>query len=71
MKLGAAQQAAGNAYSILDIHLPKAGQRITAKTFTFTINRQKLREARRREGSYLLRSNLTHDDPEKLWLFYL
>jgi transposase len=71
MKLGAAQHAAGNAYSILDIHLPKAGQRITAKTFTFTINRQKLREARRREGSYLLRSNLTHDDPEKLWLFYL
>ncbi len=71
MKLGAAQHAAGNAYSILDIHVPKAGQRITAKTFTFTINRQKLREARRREGSYLLRSNLTHDDPEKLWLFYL
>ena len=71
MKLGAAQHAAGNAYSILDIHLPKAGQRINAKTFTFTINRQKLREARRREGSYLLRSNLTHDDPEKLWLFYL
>jgi transposase len=71
MKLGAAKHAAGNAYSILDIHLPKTGQRITAKTFTFTINRQKLREARRREGSYLLRSNLTHDDPEKLWLFYL
>jgi transposase len=71
MKLGAAKHAAGNAYSILDIHLPKTGQRITAKTFTFTINRQKLREARRREGSYLLRSNLTHDDPEKLWFFYL
>jgi len=71
MKLGAAQHAAGNAYSILDIKVPTAGQRITAKTFTFTINRQKLREVRRREGSYLLRSNLTHDDPEKLWLFYL
>lgn len=71
MKLGAAQHAAGSAYSILDIHLPKAGQKINAKTFTFTINRQKLREIRRREGSYLLRSNLTHDDPEKLWLFYL
>jgi len=71
MKLGAAQHAAGNAYSLLDIQLPKAGQPITSRTFTFTINRQKLREARRREGSYLLRSNLTHDDPEKLWLFYL
>jgi glycine cleavage system H lipoate-binding protein len=71
MKLGAAQHAAGNAYSILDIHVPEEGQPITAETFMFTVNRQKLREARRREGGYLLRSNLTNDDPAKLWLFYL
>ena len=30
-----------------------------------------MREARRREGSYLLRSNLTDSDPAKLWTFYL
>jgi hypothetical protein len=30
-----------------------------------------LREARRREGSYLLRSNLTGGDPAQLWAFYL
>ncbi|MDA8048420.1 MAG: hypothetical protein M0002_00120 [Rhodospirillales bacterium] len=35
------------------------------------MNWQKLREARRREGSYLLRSNLTGSDPAQLWAFYL
>ena len=28
-------------------------------------------EARRREGGYLLRSNITSGDPAHLWLFYL
>jgi transposase len=32
---------------------------------------QELREARRREGSYLLRSNVTGGDPAQLWAFYL
>ena len=35
------------------------------------MNWQNLREARRREGSYLLRSNLTGGDPAQLWAFYL
>ena len=71
MKLGAAKHAAGAAYSILDIRVPGQGEPITAATFTFKINWQKLREARRREGGYLLRSNLASDDPGHLWLFYL
>ena len=32
---------------------------------------QRLREARRREGSYLLGSNVTGGDPAQLWTFYL
>ena len=35
------------------------------------MNWQKLREARRREGSYLLRPNVTGGDPAQLWAFYL
>ena len=31
----------------------------------------KLRQARRREGRYLLRTNLTEDDPARLWSYYL
>ena len=66
MKLGAAKHTAGAAYSILDIQVPEQGQPITADTFTFRVNRQKLREARRREGGYLLRSNITRGDPAHL-----
>ena len=32
---------------------------------------QNLREARRREGNYLLRSNLSGGDPAQLWAFCL
>src|SRR5205814_7349142 len=31
----------------------------------------KLRQRRRREGRYLLRTNLTEHDPAKLWSYYL
>jgi hypothetical protein len=72
IKLGAARTEAGPvAYRIIDIQLPGKDQPVTAETFCFKLNWQKLREARRREGSYLLRSNLTGGDPAKLWAFYL
>ena len=35
-----------------------------------TLNRQKLRRIRRREGRYLLRTNLTENDPALLWQYY-
>src|SRR6185437_13372529 len=59
------------AYRIIDIQLPGKDQPITAETFGFRLNWQRLREARRREGSYLLRSNLAGTDPAQLWAFYL
>lgn len=66
IKLGAARKEAGPAaYRIIDIQLPAKDQPVTPETFRFTLNRPKLREARRREGSYLLRSNLTGGDPAK------
>jgi transposase len=72
IKLGAARKEAGPAvYRLIDIQLPGKDQPVTPETFCFKLNWQKLREARRREGSYLLRSNLTDSDPAKLWTFYL
>jgi len=72
IKLGAARKEAGPAaYRLIDIQLPGKDQPVTPETFCFKLNWQKLREARRREGSYLLRSNLTNRDPAKLWAFYL
>ena len=40
-------------------------------SFTYALNRDKLRQARRREGRYLLRTNLAEDDPADLWAYYL
>ena len=39
--------------------------------FTYRLDRAKLRQARLREGRYLLRTNLVEEDPAKLWSLYL
>lgn len=71
LKLGAARHEAGNAWNVVDIDLPDAGQPVTPKTFTFRLNRTNLRLARRGEGTYLLRTNLTASSPEELWKQYI
>src|SRR6201985_3498102 len=72
IKLGAARKEAGPAaWRIIDLGLPDKDQTVTPEAFWFRVNWHSLREARRREGSYLLRSNLTGGDPAQLWAFYL
>jgi hypothetical protein len=71
IKLGAANKEAGHAYRLVDLHLPAKDEALTPQTFTFALNRNKLRTVRRREGSYLLRSNLTREPPALLWQYYI
>ena len=71
LKLGAAKKEAGRAYHLVDIQLPDPKQPVTPETFTFSLRRDKLRTVRRREGRYLLRSNLRHEDPATLWQYYI
>jgi hypothetical protein len=59
IKLGAAKKEAGRAYALIELHLPAKDQAVTPESFTFSLSRNKLRTVRRREGSYLLRSNRT------------
>ena len=66
MKLGAARANAPAAWRLIDIELAP-----NAATFKFALNRQKLRMVRRREGRYLLRTNLCGQDPAQLWQFYI
>jgi hypothetical protein len=66
MKLGAAQTKTPAAWRLLEIEVAKHGA-----SFTYRLDRDKLRQVRRREGRYLLRTNLTESDPAKLWQFYL
>lgn len=71
IKLGAAKENAGNAWDLVDIKPPNARQEVTSATFTFCLNRPKLRKVRRSEGTYLLRTNLTAGSPEELWKQYI
>lgn len=66
MKLGAAQTKAPAAWRLIDVEVAARGA-----SFTYQLDRAKLRVVRRREGRYLLRTNLTASDPAKLWQFYL
>ena len=74
LKLGAARKDAGRAWSLITLTLPEAPpkqERSRRVDFSFVLDRAKLRALRRREGRYLLRSNLTATDPAQLWEFYL
>lgn len=71
LRLGEARKLAGRAWYLVEIHLPEANASVSPKTFTFRLNRDKLRRCRRREGRYLLRSNLTSQDPSQVWQKYL
>jgi hypothetical protein len=66
MKLGAARSRAPTAWRLVDIEMDKE-----SSMFIYTLNRQKLRKVRRREGRYLLRTNLTENDPALLWQYYI
>ncbi len=71
IKLGAAKKEAGRAYYLVEIQLPGKDQQVTAQTFNFSLHKKKLRLVRRREGRYLLRSNLSAKDPALLWKYYI
>ena len=62
MKLGAAKQKSPSVYRLVQIEVDKENA-----SFTYRLDRDKLRRQRRREGRYLLRTNLTETDPAKLW----
>ena len=66
MKLGSAQSKAPAAWRLIDIKLAEQ-----EASFSYLLNRDKLKKVRRREGRYLLRTNLTETDPVRLWNYYL
>ena len=66
MKLGAAKQKSPSAWRLVKIEVDK-----DKAAFTYRLDREKLARQRRREGRYLLRTNLTETDPAKLWSLYL
>jgi transposase len=71
LRIGAAKTAAGRAFGFVNIQLPGKDQPVTRETFRFQIDKAKLKQAESRDGYYLLRSNLTGEDPAVLWTRYV
>ena len=65
LKLGAARQRWPSGWRVVTVAVTADGQ------LTFALDRVKLRQVRRREGRYLLRTNLTDRDPAALWELYM
>ena len=64
-KLGAAEKQWPAGWRLVQI-------KVDADTrLHFRLNRDKLRKVCRREGRYLLRTNLTEEDPVRLWELYM
>jgi hypothetical protein len=70
-KLGAAQAQAGRAQGLVQVQVPPEGQAVSRQTFTFKLLRSKLRQWRRKEGRYLLRTNLPRKQGARIWELYL
>jgi hypothetical protein len=66
MKLGAARDQSHKAWRLVVIEVAA-----DSASFSYRLDRQKLRQAQSREGRYLLRSNLVEEDAAKLWSHYL
>ncbi len=71
LKLGEAKARHRAAWRLFVFELPEARGKDTRARFSFRLNRARLREVRRREGRYLLRTNLCGKDPAELWSLYM
>ncbi len=69
--VGQAKEQAGRVFKLLEIQWPESAEGVDARSFRFKLRRDKYRLWRRREGRYLLRTNLTGSDPKVLWEYYL
>lgn len=65
LKLGAAKNQSPSAWRLVDIAVSADG------ALTYRLRKDKLREVTRREGRYLLRSNLDATNPAEIWKLYM
>jgi transposase len=65
LKLGAAQQQSPSAWRLVQMEIPER-----EGPLQFSLGKDRLRKVRRREGRYLLRTNLVGREPAQMWEFY-
>ena len=66
LRLGAAKQRTPSAWRLVQVDVSQ-----DAAQLEFSLRKDKLRSVRKREGRYLLRTNLVETDPGRLWEFYI
>lgn len=71
LRIGAAKKEAGRSFGFVKLRLPTKDEEVTRETFSFVVDKTKLKRAQQRDGHYLLRSNLTGEDPAVLWTRYV
>jgi transposase len=70
LRIGAAKKEAGRAFGFVKIQLPEKDEAVT-RDLHVSVDKAKLNAAQQRDGHYLLRSNLTGEDPAVLWTRYV
>ena len=71
MRWGAAKAKAGRAAALVEVRFPSPEEPISKATFAFALKKEKLAEAELYDGHYLLRSNLSGQEPAYLWQLYM
>ena len=72
IKLGQAKEEAGRmVWKLVQISVAQAEDSPSQPMLSYWLDKEHLRVVRRREGRYLLRSNLVGLDPERLWELYI
>lgn len=71
VKLGSAKHQYPAAWRLVKVEVPATARAMRSQGLRFSLLKDKLRAVRRQEGRYLLRSNLSADDPARLWQFYV
>jgi len=71
MRIGAARSEAGRAFGFVKLTVPQAKEEVTRRSFQFRLDKPKLAAAELLDGHYLLRTNLTGEDPAVLWDHYI
>jgi transposase len=71
LKVGGVKKEAGRVAGLIKLRLPKHSEPINEHTFDFAVDKEKMKKWRRKEGKYLLRSNMLGSDPSAIWKQYL
>src|SRR5438093_4674646 len=70
LRIDTAKKEAVRSFGFVTIQLPNKDQGVTRDSFRFQLDKDRLKQAEHRDGYYLLRSNLTAEDPAVIWTLY-